>query len=573
MVDTGQTVFGAFVDAKEKPASDVHDDDVVPGVGQQRAVQDANILDNNCKSQEYGPSLLLTAGSMTLHDQQHTLAIAAQVCSPTTVAAHPQLTRHEGQLRGQKGENEAHLIPQDRLTTRDLQRVEERISSTHEIKDRLGPMVERLKASMVKIQSLEDSLQLGKDNSTSDHDGNSKSTSWSTSLIPSEHSRRLMHQGMEMVKNKLLMLQNLEDRLTFSEDRRHNLQHHFLQASLSQPLLELSATRLRNSELHDRIEELEHEAKRWKKKASLVDDLHLRSMTLRGQLHEVNMGKGKVEDDLGDQQTVIQQQAIRCDDLECLVEHLTMKCDELRGSLRQQEDRNASLEEELLDTRKHMRDRQRSRSAGPPRTIQAQGSRGSSTTASTCPTAASDSLNDVSGDNMSSGCSSTGSDDNASSTSMGEGSSSTQHGMAINVEGGGEGVANVDNHRKFCDSCNDSDDMTAGDDDTASLHQDEVLVGRSDDPDAIMIQTLVAKIEALDRENAELRDSKDHAFGKFKALSFEMKTQASTIRELQKKVKHQARLLGTGQNGKGPIEAVETEGGFFTEQGKMERDS
>lgn len=489
--------------------------------------------------------------------------------TPSNSTSSPPLSRFQQQQQHMK--EEGRLIPEDRLTTWDLHREGERMSRTNAVKERLGPIVGRLKDSLAKIQTLEDSLQLGEcDEDDDDDKEEEEKTSDSTPSIrngdgttsrPSVtlpgQSRRSMYRSMAMVKEKLSMLKNIEDQLASEEDRRHALQHHVLQVSLSQPQLALAALKRNNTDLQDRIEELEYQVERWEQKASLADDLQLRTMTMHSQLQDATQQNNRLEEDLQDRQIILELESDRCKELERRVAELTSMCDDLIKSLKEQEDRVASLEQELLDTRKYVRARERSHSVGPPRTIQSQGSQEESVeSVSSCPRFISQApLTITRGDSSKSNGSRTSVSNDSSSTSVEEegvegSSSSTQRGVAkttVTRQGRGD-VADDENQHSCCSSNSStrSDEMTTGDEDDGSLHQTEVLlVDSAENPESIMIRTLMSKIEALDRENAELREGKQHALGKFKALHYEMKRQESTIQELQQKLNHQAFVVGT----------------------------
>jgi hypothetical protein len=384
--------------------------------------------------------------------------------------------------------------------------------------------MERMKNSLAEIQRLEISLNLSqpqidrpreqKDDSNED-DSSSSGNLKATALVPGR-SRVLLKRSMDMLKNKLYSLQRMEDLLDQSEDRRQNLQHYFLQASLSKPLLELASSKRRNQELSRQVATLEWESAMLEKKCATVDDLQLKIVTLAGkvrdfhqlqtQLDHVTSERGMLELDLVQRQSKLNQQAIKCDDLECQVEQLTSVCDDLLKDVKLHEDRADKLERELVETRKVSHRAGRGRSH-PPRTIQAKESLDSGSTEST------DTDNDCS---------------------------------TLDTE--------AENNVKFVDSpekaeavdLSTSRDATIyrylpGDVDTSRIstfEDDECSAILHEGPEPAMIENLVAKIGTLDQENAELVQSKQEMFGKFHALLQENARQSSRIKELELQLRH-----------------------------------
>jgi chromosome segregation ATPase len=306
----------------------------------------------------------------------------------------------------------------------------------------------------------------------------------------------------------------MEDLLDQSEDRRQNLQHYFLQASLSKPLLELASSQRRNSELSRQVATLEMESAMLEKKCGTVDDLKLKIVTLAGkvrdfhklqtQLDHVTSERDVLELDLVQRQSKLNQQAIKCDDLECQVEQLTTICDDLLKDVKLHEDRADKLEREIVETRKvsHRAGRGRSR---PPRTIQAKQSLDSGSTEST-------------------------DTDNDSSTLDPEAENNVK---VVDSPGKAETV----------DLSTSRDDTIylPGDVDTSRIsifEDDEYSAILREGPDPAMIENLVAKIGTLDQENAELVQSKQDMSGKFHALLQENALQSSRIKELELRLQH-----------------------------------
>jgi hypothetical protein len=350
---------------------------------------------------------------------------------------------------------------------------EDRLARSKDVKERIGPIVHRLKASLETIQKLEDSAaakttnasscsnKVGGTKSTDDSDDSNDAISPSHQFVPGR-SRKLMQSSMEMVKRKLLKLKSLEEMLVESDDRREFLEHQMVQITTDRH-------NILNSILQGRVEELEHD------KVALEE---------------------------------------KC-------EALTATCDELVDSLRKQEDRVAFLEEELLETRKYgvipIVRSSSSISGGPPRTIHSH----------------------------------TSQEGSSSPFSFGEGSS-----------GRSMGSSRDDNELSSLPSTSDFE--------VSGMHQSlhwtptvsvsllEPTSQRSDDgddhdeassPEAVMIQRLMEKIEALDRENAELRESKQRAAGKFQAQCEEMKRHTSLIEDMRRKLdskqKKDGKRMGT----------------------------
>jgi hypothetical protein len=401
-----------------------------------------------------------------------------------------------------------------RLSTRDLRKEEEKMSRTKDVKDRLGPIVDRLTASLDKISTLEERLELryrqtGGETSTN-LGGDSLSSSSHPSLSRPDQSRALMQKSMVMVKKKLLMLKNMEEKLAEADERRHQLQHHFLQASLSTSGLELATTKRENAQLQDRIQKLEQELSVLAKKCLLVNDLELRNVALVGKasqcdllehdLKEAIEERERIRHDLIQRQAKIREQAIKCDNLECQVEYLKNLCDELMANVKEQEDRNASLEQELLDTRKFAHVPHRDQ----PRTIVLQESKGSTSNESTSLTESSYEEEEEES-----------SDDNGSSSSgdvFGPFSTAT---LVLPTK------------------LNANQSKGTGPFAFGHPSNSELVACESIGSDALLVQTLMAKIEDLERENASLRESKYNAMGKCKALGFEVDRQAALIQSLQ----------------------------------------
>lgn len=392
-------------------------------------------------------------------------------------------------------------------TTRDIQRDEEKASRTQQVKERLGPIVSRLKASLSKMESLEASMDRLGDLSSSEKESGDHSHSASllrstnseqlirSTLLRSGKSREIMHGSMELVKRKLLRLKRMEEMLAASEERRHNLQHQVLQVSLSKPHLELAAAKRQNGLLQQQVEE----SKATTKESDAVEALQQELSHLEHSLKQATGERDKLKGDLMDRQAKINEQALQCDDLECQVEHMKIVCDKMLTTLQQEEDRTACLEQELMETRKLLARKDRRAPVLHPRMIHFQDCKdvSSATTELTVSTATESTCRG---------------DDNSYDSSFTMSSASIVPYAPTTSE-------------QRCDTrkSNRITDATT-------------TTSASDDHHKSMIETLMATIEVMDRENAELREEKHHFVGKCKAQEHEMAIQAQLIRELEQRL-------------------------------------
>jgi hypothetical protein len=219
---------------------------------------------------------------------------------------------------------------------------QERINRTNDIRERLGPIMERLMSSVTKIQTLEDSLRLGVGSGGDDdyhnhnHDDtsstSSKSTNYEHTIIRPGETRSIVNKSMELVKKKMLRLKNMEDKLEALEDRRIILRRHFqLQDKAPMRSQAKSTTDEKSDNLlcqNNRIIELEEEASLMKKKCRLVDDLQARNVQLENDLMDVREALQEKS------RTDLQQDGymhIKRDSLEHKVEYLAAStCDDLK---------------------------------------------------------------------------------------------------------------------------------------------------------------------------------------------------------------------------------------------------
>lgn len=260
------------------------------------------------------------------------------------------------------------------LTTLGIKRQKDSMTRTAEVKERIGPIMERMKSSLAQIQALEQSLALsevsGETGETSEREETSNVVNADVvpSILPSEthtsntvpcipgsrNSRQLLKNSMDMLKKKLSTLQRMEESLSASEDRRQNLQHYFLQVSLSKPMLELASAQRRNNELERHLSIVEEECKQLEDKCAKLEALELEVATLTQNTRKMFEMETKLqlilsqneayEQDLRDRQAKINTLSIRCDDLECQVEQLTELCNNLQKQLRDEELRANGLE-------------------------------------------------------------------------------------------------------------------------------------------------------------------------------------------------------------------------------------
>ena len=415
-----------------------------------------------------------------------------------------------------------------KLTTRDIQREHEKMLRSQNVKECIGPIVNRLKTSLSKIEAIEESMAKKTENSGDD-------PARPQGMGPGK-SKQLMHSSIDLVKRKLLRLRKMEETLSIAEDRRHSLQHQILQVSLSKPSLDLAAAKRQNDQFRHQVEELNQQNAVLRAKGELVDDLQQQNdsllmkidelLPLRAQLEQMKRERDTLKEDLMQRQAKISQQADKCDDLECQVEHMKVLCDEMMSSLKRQEDRNAELEEELMEARKVAR---RERLQFPIVHLESKESVVTEMTSSSL----SEALNRE--------------DDNSFDSSF---STSSASAIILNNSGLDE-----DRSRGHLAS---------------HIISRAKLEGLEEGTQSSMLETLMATIEVLDRENAQLREEKHHAIGKYNAQNREIKRQADTIRDFKVrfKISESSTMAKTLEDGlpsigedRGPGE--ETKGSFF----------
>jgi hypothetical protein len=218
---------------------------------------------------------------------------------------------------------------------------------------------------------------------------------------------------------------------------------------------------------------------------------------LKQKLVDVTAQLETFREDLMERQTKINDQAIQCDELECQVEHMTIVCAEMMSSLKQLNDRNTDLEQELLDARNMLQHQQeRKRGQLHPEMIHFQALKeGGSPMELTLSTA--DETTRRGDDNNS--LDSTYTMSSASITAPpGEGQDSPKPSFAGFEE---------DHHHTNNNNSNKS-----------------------------MIETLMATIQVLDQENAELREEKYYFVEKCDTQQQEISRQMKIIRDLEWKL-------------------------------------
>ena len=377
---------------------------------------------------------------------------------------------------------------EDPGTKGSVAREEMKLSRTKEVKKRLDPIMARMMTSLAKIRELEESMGLD----VSAQQMNGKDDGSTDKKVPGQ-SRALLRQSMGMIKKKLMRLQQLEDILDDSESRHLDLQHHYLKASQSDPVVESANARQREKELLNRIDSLEKELAMLNEK--LRGGIHKQgggsNDSSQNEIDAIKKEKDALVNDLVERQSKINQLAITCDDLQCQVEQLTDSCYKLTKDLATQEERGNKLEHDLTEAKSAKAHYDLGRSS-PPRTIKPM-------------------------DSMDGG--------------------STQ--------------------RTESDSDSSTLEITCTADD--SFDQEH-----TDSPEASMVERLMNKIQTLDRENAELVQSKQSDQDRIQSMLEENALQAARIRELEEK-------LGLKSSQPEEKKKEESAGGTPSGQGKQGR--
>ncbi len=349
---------------------------------------------------------------------------------------------------------------------------QERMDRTNDVRERLGPLIQRLRESVKNMQSLESSMRTstGGDCDRETYHG----------LRPGQ-SRQLVHENMEMVKKKMFRLKTMEEELNNSEDRRITL-HHYFQQQVS-----LQATRAKTekqngvSDYQHRIAELEEEICILKEKSVLVDDLRVENARLTERTkdverlaHELELEKSlrrKLELNLFEHQHKMNEQAVNYDSLSCKFEHLSSTIANLTGIMYAQEN-------EIMDTMT-LHKRYISNTSSPPEMIEHLENHDNSTLT-----------------------------EPMTSFSWTESSISNDDGSIVDI----------------IDPNNDSKTV------------DELFVRLDDIESRSTVELMQARIDALNRENAGLRESTSRTLKNYKTCHEEMNKQASMIESLRQKL-------------------------------------
>jgi chromosome segregation ATPase len=210
------------------------------------------------------------------------------------------------------------------------------MSQTKSIKIRLSPIVERMKNSLDKIQALEVTLEESKPEEEKEQASIRSRHPKDDEVQVHCKSRELLTRSMEMLQRKLGRLSQMEIDCDVAEDRREELQHHFLQASTNTPSRELAATRQRNLQLESQVSQLEEVVHQLGRKCTKVDHLQQVVDSLSEQLQK-----------LESEEELYESTAERSNDLECQVKQLTVMCDDLLQTLVVREVQNEVLVRQL----------------------------------------------------------------------------------------------------------------------------------------------------------------------------------------------------------------------------------
>ena len=425
-------------------------------------------------------------------------------------------------------------VEQEKLTTRVIKRNESKMSRTAGVRERLAPIMERMMSSLAQIQTLEESLVAGEASAGSDStqycdadDGivdrlvTPLCQSNGLKFRPgSNKSRKILKNRMETLKKKLTSLQMMEDTLNMAEDRRQNLQHYFLQASLSKPMLELASANRRNQELEHHLDIAKHEQGKLEERCSTVDYLEERILELLDSLKKLNNVEAELlraeernnvyEKDLQQRQAKIDKLSMRCEGLECEVDQLKCLCENRRQNNLHEEEQKQSIDTVNSESNSY-------ETFVPTELISNHHVR-SKQSVSSLPTAPTE----------------TDADSLSIQSSVAAESASTSP----------REVCGEDESQVLLDTSLDS--LTEEDDlinmlrvvDTSRLSQfedDDISSLLPEGQGIVMVQKLVAKLEKMDKENAELRTQHRVSNSKLTDLVDENSRQASRLRALEQK--------------------------------------
>ena len=409
-----------------------------------------------------------------------------------------------------------------------------RLARTREVKVLVSPIMQRMKASLAKIQDLEESLNRSKHlvQSSEEQEHQSVGGSSCSSTHVHRRSRRLLKNSMRMLKSKLTALQQMEESLRISEDRQQHLLHHVLQVTSSMQYdklphqIPLKSIGSEDEEMKDQVTALEKERGQLELASHAVGPLEEQLKSMREELSNMQQLKQELEatkekcslleDDLVQRQYKINQQAIQCDELECEVEQLKAMCDDLLKKLKAQEERN----EELVQEMKLERPSRISRD------YQTQ-----SSTSSTSPESDSSTLG------------SSSAEEDQEDLQMDQPNQSDEEErplfrlqkLASSVFSKGQELANSHTNKNTPSADRIPKDVgTSG---MKVLTDCEPLAATKSEQDAGTIHRLIAKIELIDQENADLVQSQQEMMEKFHALLQTNARQADRIAQLERQVK------------------------------------
>jgi len=354
---------------------------------------------------------------------------------------------------------------------------QERMDRTNDVRERFGPLMERLKNSVSKIQTLENSILLragsnGDDLIDSERNEEIQTTNFPNVMSPGQ-SRQLMNQSMEMVKKKMFRLKTMEEELEALEDRSLNL-HHYIQQQLALQDAQgrLALTNV-NSEEDNRITELEEQICFLKEKSELIENLRIQNASLLEKAKHVDRleldlkgeisSRNKLESKLVEHQCKMNKQAVKYENLEGKFQVLTNSITNLTKVLQAQEHSNLNLEQEIMEAREFQKQ------------CLSEHLETNQSVALTDPMSLSATFSSIS-----------------------------------------------------------IDSSTGENDDSKSVDESPFLIEETTCQSTIEI--LRAKIESLRIENAELRESKGHATKNYESLQEEMRRQSMVIEELRRKL-------------------------------------
>mmetsp|Transcript_5440 Transcript_5440/g.13671 ORF Transcript_5440/g.13671 Transcript_5440/m.13671 type:complete len:351 (+) Transcript_5440:243-1295(+) len=230
---------------------------------------------------------------------------------------------------------------------------EEKRNRTNDVRERLGPLIKKLKDGAMNIQALENSIRPYPDGNN-DETGELNEEVEKNELrhtLSRRNSRRLMHESIEMVKKKMLRLKIMEEDLAALEERRTNLNHHFQQR------LQKQNVPTDTSQYETRILELEEENSLLKGKSVLVDHLRIENTRLMEKTKDIEQLERRLdvekslrtelETSLVEHQHQMSQQVFKYNSLERKFNDLKSTIANAMKVLQSQENPNAMLEQSI----------------------------------------------------------------------------------------------------------------------------------------------------------------------------------------------------------------------------------